>query len=229
MHPTYWPTPGLRRASVNSFGIGGSNCHIVLDDAFHYMHERQLTGRHNTIATPDRMPDIGTSVICEAETAMAIYRGENGQVKRPKAHPITTLLVWSSSDKNGINRLIKDYQRFLSKSTTVPKGSWDQHYYQSLAFTLAYRRTLFPYRSFAIVGPSTNLTSIDTIVSKPQYAASVSPKLGFVVTGQGAQWHRMGLELMAYPVFAKSLRKAGSYLQSLGCLWSLEGKRKLTQ
>lgn len=32
--PQCWP-PGLRRASVNAFGYGGSNAHAVLDDAYH--------------------------------------------------------------------------------------------------------------------------------------------------------------------------------------------------
>ncbi|KAI0459321.1 polyketide synthase PksD [Xylaria acuta] len=32
-----WPTQGLRRISVNSFGFGGSNSHVILDDAFHVL------------------------------------------------------------------------------------------------------------------------------------------------------------------------------------------------
>ncbi|KAJ5088039.1 hypothetical protein N7456_011655 [Penicillium angulare] len=45
-----WPSEGLRRISVNSFGIGGSNAHCVLDDAYHYLHSRRISGFHKTKA-----------------------------------------------------------------------------------------------------------------------------------------------------------------------------------
>ncbi|KAI1774512.1 hypothetical protein F4818DRAFT_64374 [Hypoxylon cercidicola] len=48
---TPWPCKGLRRISVNSFGFGGSNVHVILDDALHYLQERGLTGNHCTIAS----------------------------------------------------------------------------------------------------------------------------------------------------------------------------------
>ncbi len=34
---TPWPTQGLRRASINSFGYGGSNAHLIIDDALNYL------------------------------------------------------------------------------------------------------------------------------------------------------------------------------------------------
>jgi acyl transferase domain-containing protein len=34
---TAWPSNGIRRISVNSFGMGGPNAHIILDDALSYL------------------------------------------------------------------------------------------------------------------------------------------------------------------------------------------------
>ncbi|KAH8423609.1 uncharacterized protein LDX57_001369 [Aspergillus melleus] len=43
-----WPSPGIRRVSVNSFGFGGSNSHVILDDAFYYLQDRGLIANHCT-------------------------------------------------------------------------------------------------------------------------------------------------------------------------------------
>jgi acyl transferase domain-containing protein len=50
--PTLWPAQGLRRASVNGFGYGGSNAHVVLDDALHFLAEHNLRGKHRTNGSP---------------------------------------------------------------------------------------------------------------------------------------------------------------------------------
>ncbi len=43
-----WPTEGLRRISINSFGFGGTNAHAILDDAFSYLRDHGLEGNHRT-------------------------------------------------------------------------------------------------------------------------------------------------------------------------------------
>lgn len=50
-----------------------------------------------------------------------------------------------------------------------------------------------------------------------------TPRLGFVFTGQGAQWSAMGRELMAYPIFNESINQASEYFKSLGSDWDLLG------
>ena len=52
--------------------------------------------------------------------------------------------------------------------------------------------------------------------------ASLDFRVTFVFTGQGAQWHAMGRELITTcPQFRDSLSKSGSILQGLGASWSL--------
>jgi acyl transferase domain-containing protein len=43
-----WPNNYLRRISVNSFGVGGTNGHTILDDAYHYLRDRGIKALHNT-------------------------------------------------------------------------------------------------------------------------------------------------------------------------------------
>ncbi|KAJ0311184.1 hypothetical protein COL516b_001888 [Colletotrichum fioriniae] len=50
--PTAWPQRGLRRMSVNSFGVGGSNAHVVMDDALHFLKSFRLVGHHRTETIP---------------------------------------------------------------------------------------------------------------------------------------------------------------------------------
>ncbi|KAI3343756.1 polyketide synthase [Ustulina deusta] len=51
--PLPWPQPGLRRMSINSFGVGGSNAHVVLDDALHFLRSYHLVGHHRTAPAPE--------------------------------------------------------------------------------------------------------------------------------------------------------------------------------
>jgi len=204
-----WPTPGLRRASVNSFGIGGSNCHVILDDAYHFMELRGFSGCHNT------------NIIASTEPPK---RGRNemnaGSHEVDEKQFIPLLLVWSSADERGIQRWGELYNDFFF-NLTMRKGTDIHVYLQNLAFTLSYRRTLHSWRSYAIIDQNTNLAKISLVMSKPRLTNSPTPKLGFIFTGQGAQWPRMALDLMIYSAFRKSIKDTELYLRSLGCHWSV--------
>lgn len=95
-------------------------------------------------------------------------------------------------------------------------------YMENLAFTLNTRRGLLPWRSFAVASSLEQLHDIQCKLSKPVRAVT-NPKLGFVFTGQGAQWYAMGRELLSFPVFRNSIQEAEMYFHGFGCQWSLTG------
>lgn len=90
-----------------------------------------------------------------------------------------------------------------------------------LVYTLGQKRSKFPWCSAMPV--STPREILDSELSRPQNA-SRAPRIGYVFSGQGAQWHAMGRELInAYPVFREALEEADSHLRELGATWSLVG------
>lgn len=102
----------------------------------------------------------------------------------------------------------------------ISEGRFEE-YLNNLVYTLDSRRTALYYRSFAVVESMEDLQRLDAVVS-PAPMATSKPALGFVFTGQGAQWPRMGRELIVFPVFANCLGNAQLHLQEFGCPWRLE-------
>ncbi|KAL4914902.1 hypothetical protein BDW62DRAFT_134806 [Aspergillus aurantiobrunneus] len=193
--PVAWPTTRIRRASVSSFGFGGANSHIVLDDAYNFLRLRGLQANHHTVVPKSLCQD------CPGQQ----------DADSPK------LLVWSSADEKGISRLQGSWKSFLSH--TVPENK--EQYLSDLAYTLGTRRTQFPWRSFVVARPSDDWSVLPDRFTSVSWSLA-SPNLALLFSGQGAQWYAMGRELLfIYPVFYESIKSAGEYLQSLGCSWSI--------
>ena len=96
-----------------------------------------------------------------------------------------------------------------------------------LARTLNERRSQLQWREAVSAVTSSDLVKTlnneDVEYAKP----AGKPKLGFIFTGQGAQWANMGMELLVYPAFAQTLHEADRILRSLGADWSLLGEWRL--
>ncbi|PIG69495.1 polyketide synthase [Aspergillus arachidicola] len=201
--PVAWPVDGLRRASVSSFGFGGSNIHIVIDDALNYLQINGLQGNHNTTAR------LSTMCVESHHT--------NGTLDTTAEE--AKLLVWSAADENGISRIQDKWRSFFSSLHSTDKEK--KEYLSNLAYTLANRRSHHLWRTFATVKCSDDWSVIVDKFARPCRSIS-SPNLAFVFTGQGAQWYAMGRELISgYSVFRDSVKAANRYLQTLGCQWDL--------
>jgi acyl transferase domain-containing protein len=93
-----------------------------------------------------------------------------------------------------------------------------------LAYTLGQRRSHFSWNAAV---PAKNLTDLTAALSPEEIKFKRTlrePRLGFVFTGQGAQWYAMGRELISlYPVFREALEETDNALHELGARWSLIG------
>lgn len=197
---------------MNSFGFGGSNCHAVLDDAYNYLRLHGLSGRHGTLSRPPARKTLSKTV--------------NGEVDRPSLQRITEpprpkLIIWSAYDERGLDRLAAVYSSYLQD---LPSDENKPQLLEDLAYTHSERRSHMPWKAFTIAG------SIDQLqqnlvhgLSKPIRSLR-APKVGFIFTGQGAEWPAMGRELLGNATFRKSLEDTEKFLRGQGCTWRLIGR-----
>ncbi|KAG0155247.1 hypothetical protein PDIDSM_821 [Penicillium digitatum] len=178
-----WPR-GKPYASVNNFGFGGTNAHVIL----------QRGPRH------------------EGELA-----ANNDPLKRK-------LYVVSAYDKQAALQLGESIAAYLDLYPVVFNDST----LDNMAYTLGQRRTFLPWRlaSSAIFGQELTASLATNAVP---VRSTKEPTLGFVFTGQGAQWHSMGKELLStYPVFHKTMKDVDACLKSLGAAFSIIEELLLT-
>ncbi|KAL4867992.1 hypothetical protein BDV12DRAFT_209443 [Aspergillus spectabilis] len=192
-----WPDMPRRIASVNSFGYGGSNAHVVLQDAGSFLGV-----------------DDSFHASSFATASESFFDDEEDDLS-PAATVRPHLLVFSANDQDAMTKYIKDLQRHLLN----PSVKVDT---RDLAHTLGRRSRLFN-RAF-LVSSSTDLDDTSLVLGKKN---PETPRIGFVFTGQGAQWSQMGRGLVTlFPGSASVLARLDKALQSLPNppTWSLRAE-----
>ncbi|RYO87630.1 hypothetical protein DL762_004174 [Monosporascus cannonballus] len=125
--------------------------------------------------------------------------------------PSYKLLILSASDEDGIARQAQG----LSALFTALQHD-DKQMLEDVVFTLNTRHTMLEWKSYCTLGTLSQLAEVGQSFSKPvRRSTATTPKLGLVFTGQGAQWPRMGCELLEWPVFKSSLMRSQKFLYSM--------------
>ena len=177
-----WPKTEVRRASVNSFGYGGSNAHVVLEGP------EKLVG------------DAKRAFISSLSQGNDDLFGED---EAKSSRPF--VLVFSANDEKSLQAYTKKMRQYLvnpSVKVALP----------DLAYTLSERRTHHYNRGY-VVAQSTTLNEAAFIYQKK---STKPPRVGFVFTGQGAQWSRMGKSIVEnFPTASLLLKHLDDVLQSI--------------
>ncbi len=197
-----WESHGIRRASCNNFGFGGSNSHVI-------MEEGPLSEEH-----------------CSPEPEYVLvtdHNWSNGLVNSVGLRSAKQyLVIFSANDRQSLERQVTSTMAYVKARpiTLYP------NLLGSLAFTLGQRRSVLPWK-LAVLAPTPdamiqNLSDAMNSPSRATKSPSESPTIGFFFTGQGSQWAQMGSDLFhTYPVYAQAILEADRALTSLGATWSL--------
>lgn len=203
--------------SLNSFGYGGTNCHVILESLESY------TAVH-------RLPLAGPLTVTERhmvngfDSSKLLNGHVNGIGLSEGVMAGTQLYLLSANSEKALKASARDINAWLSvHARTTDDTCHRKALLHDLAYTLGARRTLLPWRSSIVAADLQQLSSL--LESVRPVKASSTPRLAFVFTGQGAQWAGMGRELMPLQPFRDSVLKSESILAGLGASargWSLQ-------
>ena len=172
------PVSGIRRASINSFGYGGTNAHAILEE---YQASR----------AEEPLPPL-------APLHAKIVQG------RAVLLPLT-----AHTEKAG-NLFKHELARFVRDRPEVLP--------EDLALSLSHHgRSKHQIRSFVVGNERQSLVkSLEGPAAPWTTSTSMKRGLGFIFTGQGAQWFAMGKQLIEQcPMFRQTIERFDDVMKNL--------------
>ena len=183
-----------------------------MDDAYHFLEQRNLDGIHSTLASLAGDQGYSQSKLAGKES---VGQETSVSFKRDR------LFVISSQDQDGLKRQKESLAEYLESQLSF---STEDDLLRDLAFTLSEKRSCLEWRTYEVASSIEGLVSClrDEASGNPTLRSSGSPRIGFVFTGQGSQWPRMGIDLLEHTVFRQSIEEADLYLRDhLNSGWSI--------
>lgn len=236
-----WPEPeGVRRASINNFGYGGSNAHVIMESLDSFVAASSslvrasapTNGNGNGVTNGYRNGVNGHTNGTNGMNGHA--NGTNGHshghsrkdsgisIEEEEDPARSRIFLLSGKDERATQAMADNLKDHLLSVSPAD----EEAFLDNLAYTLGHRRSQFPWMSTFAASSITGLVkTLESGKNKPvKRGVSSELRLGFVYTGQGAQWWAMGRELVdVYPVFKVALLDCDAQLKKLGARWNMIG------
>ncbi|PNP48840.1 hypothetical protein THARTR1_10285 [Trichoderma harzianum] len=183
----------LRRISVNCFGYGGTNAHVILDHARDHL--------------PPDLPQL---------------RGMSKTTTEETMHTKSRIFLLSANSEKSCQdgaRNLGDYITEKSKFVDADTLMNGIAYTLSRRSNFSHRAAIVASEVDDLVAQLQELGNEP--ISRENSPSK--PRLAFAFSGQGAQYPEMGRALLGvWPSFTKSIARAERCLKAIGCPWNLK-------
>lgn len=156
-----------------------------------------------------------------AETNDIMRKVANGAASESKesTNAKRQLFLFSAKSDSSLSAYLASFARYLDDQND--RGN----FLKDLSFTLGQRRNHFAHRHTVVSGSLEELkTKISSCTSISGRATKTrDPTVGFVFTGQGAQYAQMVVDLHHIRPFSAALNRADEIIRKFGASWSLIG------
>ena len=184
-----WPSLGERprRAGVNSFGISGTNAHIVLEE--YRSSDSGSTAELRPVGSPRKV-----------SIAPPVESGVSSPPDEHAVHRISRVLPLSGKTPSALRDLARRYLQWLDEGlgASSPTGAAPESLLSDMAWTASIGRSHFDCRRGVVFHDAGSLRKRLEEVTDPVDEAAPrgrTARIAFAYTGQGSQWAGMGREL----------------------------------
>ena len=193
-----WPRRGgrPRLAGVNSFGITGTNAHLVVEE---------YLGPAGDLSTEHPRAGSAQAVVVSLPPLMT-------SLPLPKEESVrrqTRLLPLSGKSEGALRELAKRYLSWLderAEELALEDAAWEP-LLSDMSWTAGVGRSHFDHRASMVFRDAKSLQKRLSVLveSGPDVKPRVATKVAFVYTGQGSQWVGMGRTLYESEPVARAI------------------------
>jgi len=241
-----WPKNKAKRVSVASYGYGGANAHVILESLDHYLSTRPhlLPSTSTGIIPQAKQFLVPFGEHAHEPSNPAADSGDPTAAGNCSAPPPLSgserpfLLTFSAKSEACVKQYIKSLADMVAGASA--QGELANKMLRDLAYTLGTRRSVLPVKAYGVISPTAargiseggapaprdlapfTIANLGAQLTSLSENVQISPepleptRIGFVFTGQGAQWAQMGAALVeVFPSVGQTLAKLDRALATL--------------